>query len=143
MGKAYLMTKTFKRTLGSLDSIFEFIEKFIIAHTIDKDTAFAVNVAVEEIFTNLVKYDSTAAPDIPIDLSMEGNRVIMVVRNIGGARFDVSAEVAVDVEAPLRTRPIGGLGLHIVHSVVDDIRYEYAGGVGIITITKSMEAKRA
>lgn len=123
--------------------VFEFIEEFVAVHNIDLGTAFIVKVAIEELFTNLVKYDVIGAADIPISLSVEGGQVIMVMRNIGGGDFDVSAATGVDVEAPLPMRPIGGLGLHIVQSLVDDIRYEYKGQIGTITVTKSMEAKRA
>jgi serine/threonine-protein kinase RsbW len=135
--------KSFRRSLDSLDALFGFVAKFTTDHQVDPATAFVVTLAIEEVFTNLVKYDAGAAPDIPITLGLDHQTVTIVVRNIGGSYFDVTAANRVDVTAPLQDRPIGGLGLHLVRAMLDDVRYEYTEGVGIITIKKSLEAKRA
>ena len=50
------MRKKFTRSLDSLDAIFSFIDKFVHSRKIDPALIFTLNLVVEELFTNMVKY---------------------------------------------------------------------------------------
>lgn len=135
--------KLFRRDMMALDSLLDFISEFVTEYKIDTDAAYTIKLAVEEIFTNLVKYDASAAPEIPVRLFMQENRAIVVVTNRDGHDFDVAAARGVDVTQPLKKRQVGGLGLHLVKNLVDELRYEYKDGVSTITIIKTLEENRA
>lgn len=135
--------RVFARSMEALDPLFDFASEFVALYDVDDGTAFVLKLALEEAFTNLVKYDAGASPEIPIRLAVEDGRVVVIMKNIGGIPFDITAGGAVDVDAPLERRKIGGLGLHLIRRLVDDLSYEYRDGTGTITITKSLEDKRA
>jgi anti-sigma regulatory factor (Ser/Thr protein kinase) len=136
------MIKEFKRDISSLNDIFEYVSAFIDQHKIDDDTAYTLNLAVEEVFTNLVKYDPDAAEAIPVDLNLDGKEIRIELTNHGGHEFNLVEQPPVDTNIPLRDRRIGGLGLHLVRHMVDDISYQYVGGTSIIRIVKFLEDSR-
>jgi anti-sigma regulatory factor (Ser/Thr protein kinase) len=133
------MEKKFKREMASLEKLFEFVKVFIATNRINESTAFSLKLAIEEIFTNLVKYDHKASGEIPVSLDLMNDRVVVTLLNIGGQRYDISAVENVNVDLPLHQREIGGLGLHLVRSMVDDLAYEYKQDTGKITIIKVLE----
>lgn len=133
------MVREFKRDISSLNDIFEHVSAFIEKHKIDDATAYTINLAVEEVFTNLVKYDPDAADAIPVDLSLDGKEIRIEFTNHGGHEFNIVEQPPIDINIPLRDRKIGGLGLHLVRQMVDDISYRYVGGTSIIRIVKYLE----
>ena len=50
------MEKKFKRDINSLDKIFGIINSFINTEGIDDAIAITMNLVVEELFTNMLKY---------------------------------------------------------------------------------------
>ena len=54
------MTETsrgFRRDIESLEEIFQFLEGFVDEKAVDERAAFCINLVVEELFTNMVKYN--------------------------------------------------------------------------------------
>jgi anti-sigma regulatory factor (Ser/Thr protein kinase) len=119
------MEKHFQRDINSLDKIFEFICEFIAENKIDESTAFSINFAIEEIFTNMVKYNPENQNNISISLNKDGNKLILCLTDYDVGHFDITKLKEVDTGQPLQERKVGGLGLHIVKQMVDEIDYEY------------------
>ena len=42
-----------------------------------------------------------------------------------------------NIEAGNLDRPIGGLGIHLVRQIMDNVRYEWKDGKNILTLTKN------
>jgi anti-sigma regulatory factor (Ser/Thr protein kinase) len=133
------MEKHFQRDINSLDKIFEFICEFIAENKIDESTAFSINFAIEEIFTNMVKYNPENQNNISISLNKDGNKLILCLTDYDVGHFDITKLKEVDTGQPLQERKVGGLGLHIVKQMVDEIDYEYKNRNGRITIIKHLE----
>ncbi len=136
-------TRSFRRHIGDLESLHDYLAAFVAEYNIADAYAYVIQLAIEELFTNLVKYDPHADPEIPVRLTLRQDRLVAELINAGGAYFDVSNPKVVDVDRPLQERRVGGLGLHLVKHLVDDFRYDYKDGTGTITIAVSLEEKRA
>jgi anti-sigma regulatory factor (Ser/Thr protein kinase) len=134
------MEKKFKRELNTLDGVFEWIAAFVSAHQIDSAPAYAVNLAVEELFTNMVKYGTGNTDDIVITIERRGNDLVVTMIDSGGESFDVTKSGEVDVTKSLEERQPGGLGLHLVKKMVDRLDYEYVNQQNKITLTKHLES---
>lgn len=133
------MIRKFKRDIASLDVIFDYVSTFTESHKIDEAMAYTLMLVVEEIFTNLVKYDPEADNEIPINLSHDDKKISIEFINNGGHKFDITASRPADIDVPLRERKVGGLGIHLVRHMVDDIEYNYANGTSTIRIVKYLE----
>jgi serine/threonine-protein kinase RsbW len=93
---------------------------------------------VEELFTNMVKYNPEATRDIALSMGQSNATLTVRLTDFDVAPFDVTRAPQVDVTKPLEERAIGGLGLHLVRQMADTIRYEYADGRSTITFTKTL-----
>jgi anti-sigma regulatory factor (Ser/Thr protein kinase) len=84
-----------------------------------------VDLALEELFTNMVKYGSSVT-DIVVEIArVPGGAEVTLVEE-GAERFDPMGGPAIDVHAPIEQRKPGGLGLHLVRQLVDFVDYRYS-----------------
>ena len=132
------MNKKFKRSYASLDGIFAFTEDFFATNALDRENLFAVNFAVEELFTNMVKYNADNGQEILLDLQRGDDELTVRLVDFDVEPFDVTRAPAADVDSPLPERKIGGLGLHLVPKIVDSLDYEYVDRESRITFTKRL-----
>jgi serine/threonine-protein kinase RsbW len=133
------MERNFKKDVRSLDDIFAFLDEEMRELRISPEAAYAMNLAVEELFTNMVKYGVGSMDDISLSLTREENRLIIRLVDHGVGMFDPMSAEEVDTSIPLEQRKIGGLGIHLVRHVVDDVQYSYADGCSTITVVKNLE----
>lgn len=133
------MEKKFKRDIKSLDKIFDFIGDFVTKNKFDDSITFTLNLVVEELFTNLVKYNEETSQDILISLNQDRNKLIVSLTDFDVEPFDVTKSGEVDVDQSIKKRKVGGLGLHLVKQLVDKIDYEYKDRESKITLIKNLE----
>jgi anti-sigma regulatory factor (Ser/Thr protein kinase) len=132
------MRKSFDRDVAALEEIFHFTDEFASAEQLGKSASFAMNLAIEELFTNIVKYAADNGNDISIDLNVAGEDLIIKISDFDVEEFDVTDVAKVDVDGPLKDRGIGGIGLHLVRNMVDKITYEYRDRTARITLVKHL-----
>jgi len=102
-------------------------------HGLPAKSLFVVQLAVEELVTNIIKYAYCDGDphQIAIHLQLTPERVHLVIED-DGRPFDPVAESKSEqrrakIEGPIEDRPIGGLGLYLVRSVVQLFRYDRRG----------------
>jgi anti-sigma regulatory factor (Ser/Thr protein kinase) len=132
------MNKKFKRTFRSLEPIYELTEQFFSRESIDRAHLFPVSFAVEELFTNMVKYNADGDGDILLSMSRTGDRLVVTLTDFDADPFDVTAAPDAEVDMPLDERRAGGLGLHLLRRMVDGIEYRHEGRETRITITRTL-----
>jgi phosphoserine phosphatase len=135
---ATTVQRYFKRSYDSLEPLFQFIEDFLRARSIDMTLREPVDFIVEELFTNMVKYNPGNEHDIALSLGHSLGMLTVRLTDFDVEPFDVTRAPRVDVDKPLHERQIGGLGLHLVRHMADTIRYEFADRRSTITFTKSL-----
>ena len=133
------MQKKFSRSYDSLEDIFEFTERFFETETINESVRFAVHFVMEELFTNMVKYNPGNSNDILLGVDKTNNSVKISLTDYDVDPFDVTEERDVDIETPLTERKVGGLGLHLIKIMVDSMEYHYSDRQSKITFTKGIE----
>jgi serine/threonine-protein kinase RsbW len=133
------MQKKFIRSYDSLEEIFEFTERFFETETINESVRFAVHFVMEELFTNMVKYNPGNSNDILLGVDKTNNSVKISLTDYDVDPFDVTEERDVDIESPLTERKVGGLGLHLIKIMVDSMEYHYSDRQSKITFTKGIE----
>ena len=134
-----LMQRNFKRQISSLSQIFSFISEILTSYNVGESITFSINLAIEELFTNMVKYNGGSNNDITIEINKEGKKLMVNLIDYDSNEFDVSKTQEVDVTQRLEERKVGGLGLHLVKKIVDNLEYEYTHGESRITFTKNLE----
>jgi len=130
---------TYPRSLDALQLIVADTEQQFVELGIDASLRGTVDLAIEELFVNMVKYNRGAVHDIALEIRPIDDGVEVSLTDFDVDRFDPSQPVSVDINAPLGEREPGGLGLYLIHKMVDSIQYEYRNRHSKITITKRVE----
>ena len=103
------------------------------------DLAFAANLCLEELITNIITHGLQGAPDriIQVRLSMSDEWLEIVLKD-DAPPFDPFKEVPEpDFDMALEDRPIGGLGVHLVKTLMDDAHAHYDGSGNLIVMRKT------
>ena len=133
-----MMQGEFKRCFESLDEIFSFTDGFFEHEGIDGAHRYTVNLAIEELFTNMVKYNPAGTEDILLQLQQDGDAWLVRLCDREAVPFDVTRPRQVNPDAPLEKREQGGLGLFLVQQIVDTLDYAYRDGVATVTFTRKL-----
>jgi anti-sigma regulatory factor (Ser/Thr protein kinase) len=127
------MEKKFGRHLGELKNIVAFTDRFFAQESAAASVRYIVDLCVEELFVNMVTYNTETAADILIEMHSNEQGVKVSLTDYDVERFDPRQAEDVDIDAPLEQRTPGGLGLYLVLKMVDSIHYEYRNRVSRIT----------
>lgn len=133
------MQRRFPRSLDSLEKIFDFVEAFFQTQSIDESHSLAVNLIIEELFTNMIKYSKESTEDVSIELDTGKEGLVITLTDFDVEPFDITQTKEVDIDRPLEERTPGGLGIHLVKKMTDSISYEYKDRQSKITLIKRLE----
>jgi len=134
-----MVERRFPREVRALPAIVGFVADFSVSHGLGDDPRHDVELILEELFTNLVKYGGGATTDIAIALAREGDTLTIRMRDPNPTAFDITAPRPVVRGDDLGPLP-GGRGLQMVRAMADKLSYEHQNGVGVITVTKRIPA---
>ena len=135
------MDKTLKRDLSELQTIVAATDEFFAAHGIDASIRMHVDLSIEELFVNMVKYNLGTERDIRLQLMPSDDGVEGSLTDYDVDPFDPTCAPAVDVDAPIEQRVPNGLGLYLVSKMVDSIHYQYRDRQSRITFVKHADGK--
>jgi len=130
------MQRDFARNYESLAAIYEFAERILTDSDITEAVRFPVHLAMEELFTNMVKYNPGNDGDIGVDIIVADGTITVVLAEFDVDEFDVTRPRDLDLEASLEERTPGGLGLHLLHNIVDKLEYHYRDRRSRVIFTK-------
>jgi len=119
------MKQKFGRSLDDISDIVSFTDEFFAQHDIDSSIRYIVDLCVEELFVNMVTYDTETDAEILIEMNPHEHGAEVSLTDYGVERFDPRDAKPVDVDAPLEQRTPGGLGLYLVLKMVNSIHYEF------------------
>ncbi len=96
---------------------------------------FRVNLALEELGLNIMDYGYDGGPcDIDIVLTSDDDAVTIEIID-GGPPFDPLHDAPTpDLDASVEDRRIGGLGVYLVLTLMDDLRYRREHGKNHLTL---------
>lgn len=126
---------TITNNLPELSALNESINSLMKSLHIPEETVYAIALAIDEMGTNCVKYsfDDTNIHQIEVDLSIDPNHVVLVIKD-DGHEFDPLKAFSPDTSLPMEERPIGGLGIHLVRSSVNQMIYKRIDNINILEI---------
>ena len=140
------MTRKFKRDLNQLGSVFAFLDSFADESGVGMPVVLPLRLAIEELFTNMVRHHSDVTSEITISLDRHGDNVVVVLVDLDVTEpFDPTTYKDVDTTADIEDRDAGGLGIHLVRRMVDEIHYHYSAAdrESQITLIKSVNSQYA
>ncbi len=126
-----------KNKLDQLSLIVSELEKFAESENLDAAALFNINLAVEELFTNIVFYAYSDKDEhtIILRLSKNNNKVTIEIEDDGIEFNPLNYSEPDHIDKPLEEREIGGLGIHFVRKIMETIDYNRENNKNILTLT--------
>jgi serine/threonine-protein kinase RsbW len=120
---------------GALASVTETLERL----GVPERAVMELELAVDEAVTNVMLHGySSLKGRIWISCSLEGGMVRVRIED-EAPPFDPTAAPEPDLEGDADERPIGGLGIHLVRKMTDELRYEHRDGRNILILGKRLD----
>jgi anti-sigma regulatory factor (Ser/Thr protein kinase) len=110
---------------------------FADAYALPVGVRRTVNVALDELLANELSHGMVGrhAGSVTIAMELDQERVTVTLSS-DGPPFDPFGQAAPDTTLPVNERPVGGLGLHLVRELMDEVRYERRNGQNVVVLVK-------
>jgi len=129
-----------KNKIEELSQLVPFIESFFEQEQLPSTQMFQINLALDEIVTNVINYayPGNEKHEFCVEMSHADGEIVVEVRDSGVA-FDPTQQPVADTTLSVEERPIGGLGITIVREMMDSVTYKREDGENILTLKKSIK----
>lgn len=109
--------------VGNLEAVVGFVEECAERCAIDARKKFGLLVAVEEAFVNVCHYAYPgSAGYVELACSCGGDAFVVEMTD-RGIPFDILSLPEPDTTADITEREVGGLGVHFIRSLTDEVSY--------------------
>jgi anti-sigma regulatory factor (Ser/Thr protein kinase) len=125
-------------TIEQIPVIMDFVESLMNVACFNSRKAMEVLLVVEEACTNIVKYAYPGkSGSIHIAAKVSGDRLKLIIED-EGIPFDPTTHIVALSQADTKDRPVGGLGIHLMRSLMDEISFEFKDGKNVLTLVKKI-----
>ncbi len=102
----------------------DLVERFGADHHLSDDVVMNVNLVLDELVSNVIRYGQASDGEdaIGVSLALDGGLLTIDIADDGIAFNPIGAKPP-DLDLPITERPVGGLGLHIVKALTETIDY--------------------
>jgi anti-sigma regulatory factor (Ser/Thr protein kinase) len=127
--------------LSELERVSHLLQRFGEQHGLPPRAVFELNLALDEILTNVVSYAyADVAPHeivLRLFVAVEAPAIeVLVEVEDDGQPFDPTSAPPPDINLSIEDRPIGGLGIHLVRQVMDELVYRRQHDRNVLSMRK-------
>ena len=128
-----------KNSLTELDILCEKLEDIGQKIGLSKKCIFEVNLALDELFTNIISYGFGDDKEhlIKVTITPQAKALCLCIEDDGIPFNPVEFETP-DVACSVENCRIGGLGIHIIRKLMDEICYKRCDDKNILTLKKTL-----
>jgi len=126
---------------AQLSVLTQFLQEFWSAAGLPPAETVTFELALEEIFMNVVMHGSPAGRVARVEVTLDlcGGCLTLMIED-DGPSFDPLSLAAPDVTASLEERRVGGLGVYLVRQMMDAVSYQRLGDRNQLSMTKRVRA---
>ncbi len=130
---------TIRNRREELPRVVDAFDRFAAEHQLSADVVGDVQVALDEILTNILDYAYTDDADHKIRVLLRVmDNVLEATIEDDGVPFNSLESGVPNTRAPLRERKIGGVGLHFVKNLMSEVRYDRVGDRNRLVLKKKL-----
>jgi len=124
---------------GDLERLTEWLDRFCEGHGIEDALHYHIAVAVEEVVINAIQHGQCNPADgaIEIGLTLAGEELRIDITDTG-VPFNPLELPPPELGADIARRKIGGLGVHLVRSLMTRVEYERLEGRNQLRLSKDI-----
>ncbi len=113
------------------------LEMFAISISVSPQVVFCLDHALAEYLQNLHDHSDATLSKLSLQ-SLQDKLVITVLDN--GKSYNILDHPPVDTSVPFLERPIGGLGIHMIRKLLDEVHYTSENGWNTATFIKTNQS---
>lgn len=130
---------TLPNDIETIPQLHDFIEEVVGHVALDSSQIMSLNLAIEEAVVNVMEYAYPNGTKGTVNIvASAANGVLSFVISDNGKPFDPTAKAEVDTTLSAEERPIGGLGIHLIRQIMDEVSYERKDDKNILTLRKKL-----
>ena len=135
-------TLTLSNDLQELERLEPFLEVFFNKNCLDPTLLSSVDLALEEALANVIMYAYPEGKQGEMTLAAEvkDNVIYMEISDMG-IPFNPLLQKEADFDVPIKERQIGGLGIHLIKEIMDEVDYVREEGRNILKMQKNINHK--
>ncbi len=125
--------------VGEVPRLTDWIGSSCAAEGVAQDVAFKLTLAIEEAVVNVITHAFKGLPPahlITVRLDVTAQSVIAEIID-NGRPFNPTSAPDPDLSLPLERRSPGGLGIHLMRSMMDRVDYRRSDGSNILRLEKA------
>ena len=124
---------------GGVGEVNAAFARFAETHALPVTVRRSVNVALDELLANALSHGQSGRDpcSVTIEVELDQERVTVILTD-DGTPFDPFGRDAPDTDLSVEDRPIGGLGLHLVGQLMDQVSYQRRDGHNIVVLVKQL-----
>lgn len=126
-----------KNRLQEIPALAKAVEHFAAVNDLPEQAVFQVNLALDELLTNTISYGYPEGEEheIIVGFVLKDERLVIEIRD-DGRPFDPLQQSEPDINQDIEERPIGGLGIHLVRSMMDEMEYRREADHNVLIMNK-------
>jgi serine/threonine-protein kinase RsbW len=122
--------------VADLPVILDFVETACGAAGVRAEFWFDLQLAVEEACANVIEHAyGGKGGELLVTFTVRGPDVVLTVLD-HGRPFAPEQVTVPDMSMPLSQRGIGGLGLHLIDQLMDEVHFDFAEGSNTLVMVK-------
>jgi anti-sigma regulatory factor (Ser/Thr protein kinase) len=126
-------SRVFEANLDRLEEVLAFIGHLASEVLRNEERRTDLLVAAEEAFTNVAKHAYDDAGSVEVSVEVDGMAISLTFRD-HGRPFDPLSVPPPDLGEAPEDRVVGGLGIHLMRNLVDDVRYFREAGTNVLVL---------
>jgi len=120
--------------------------EFAEVHALPEGVRRSLQVALDELLKNTIAYGfagrQAGSGEVTVEVERRADRVSVTLTD-DGKPFDPFVTIAPDTTLSVEVRRIGGLGIHLVRQMMDEVGYERRGDRNVVVLTKYLREEGA
>ncbi|OQA07972.1 MAG: Phosphoserine phosphatase RsbU [Firmicutes bacterium ADurb.Bin373] len=132
-----LLAYRLKNRLAEIEALALAVESFAAANNLPEQMVFQVNLCLDELLTNTISYGfpQGGEHEITVEIVLQGGALVITTHD-GGLAFNPLERAEADTSQGIEERPVGGLGIHLVRNMMDEIEYRRESGQNVLVMKK-------
>lgn len=128
---------TIPASTNFLSDVRNFVEVHAKEHGFSDSDIHNVRLAVDEAVTNIIKHAYNYDESKKIDVEIEFNKdELLVSLSDSGKKFELRSLKQPDVQEYAKQKRRGGMGLYLIHTLMDEVEYQRTNGRNEIKMCK-------
>ena len=135
-------TLTLTNDIQELERLEPFLNDFFKRKNLDPTLLPSINLALEEALANVIMYayPENAQGEVTLTAKVADNTIRMEISDMG-IPFNPLQHQEANLDVSLEERQIGGLGIHLIKEIMDEVEYARENGRNVLRMRKTVSSQ--